>query len=468
MPKIPKIIIRVRNTIEKFNMLRRGWPITVAISGGPDSVFLLMALDLLRKDLELVLSAVHVNHLTRGEEGDADSAFCRDLCESLKVPFLEIVRNVPELAQAQGFSLEEAGRIVRLEAYNQAAQEFSSRRIATGHTADDQAETVLMKMLAGTGKEGLAGIYPVYERKLIRPLIEIKREEITAFLAKSGQNFRLDSTNQDTSFFRNRVRHLLIPFIKKNFNPRISEALCRMASIFRQEADFLREHTSSLLDLSAQIGENQVRINAKKLVSQPPYILKHLLREAVKVVKGDLSDVTFEHTENLFSLLEKPSGSSIILPGGLKAEKEYQYLLIKKSEEEILKPPAVALDFPGEHFPEGWGVMLSGVLTDRVFIDYKTQPHEAFLDADKLGDGGFILRTRKKGDRFWPLGAPGEKKLKDFLIDKKIPRRLRETLPILEKNGEIAWVAGLRPSERYRITRQTRRVLELRIEKVGL
>lgn len=466
MAKFPGIFQKIQKFTKKHNLISPGDRIVAAVSGGPDSVFMLHYLLRVRKFMNLSISMVHLHHGIRGEEADEDAAFCKKIAQTYNLPYLEIHQDVPGVARKKKLSIEEAGRLARLSAYRKAIKKFSATAVATGHTADDQAETVLMKIITGTGKVGLSGIHPNYESYVIRPILSITREEIINYLRCESIDFRIDRTNLQSDYLRNRVRKELIPLIKNRFNPNVVESLCRLARVSREELKFLDENTRFYLDHHVKISGNYVRIEIPPLGSLSPYFLKHILRKAMEAAGADLRDINFTHTENLYQLLYKITSSSIELPGGLKAFREYDSLVItRKKIQPPEKPPAVEIKFPGEYVLKELQMVIRGKLSKDVPVNFEGVPYTAYFDADLLSPGKLTLRTRQSGDRFCPLGMSGEKKLNDFFIDEKIPKNERNRVPLLVFNDEIVWVVGIRPSDKFKVRLNTKRVLVVQIEK---
>jgi len=466
MKPMEDIFLKILDTINTYNMIQKKDRVIVALSGGPDSVFLVYALYQLMKNLEIDLFATHIHHGIRGEYADRDMEFAKKFCDNLDIPISTFNYNVPDYAERKGLSVEEAGREIRLSTYKRAMDEYSADKVATGHTADDQAETVLLRLITGAGKRGLAGIHPVYEGFIIRPLLEIRKEEILKYLDDNHIEYMIDHTNFETDILRNRIRNVLIPLLKEEFNPKVESALCRTAAIFQEEMTYLKRITDFYLDRFALIEGNEARLNLSGLSSMSPYILKHLLWEFVCRFTGSMKNLTYHHTQNLFNLLEKSSGSSIQLPGNIRAKKEYEFLVITR-DIGLRKThlPEKTLKIPGENVLNEWNIVIRGeILNEKPSLD-SVDPFTIFIDYDKCEGKEFIMRTRMPGDRFSPLGMKGTKKVKDFFIDEKIPVSLRDRIPIILCNCKILWIAGYRQSELYRMTPDTKRVLKLRVEK---
>ncbi|MCD4783864.1 MAG: tRNA lysidine(34) synthetase TilS [Candidatus Eremiobacteraeota bacterium] len=468
MKRMEDIFRKILDTISKYNMIQKKDRVIVALSGGPDSVFLLYALHRLRESLEIDLFATHIHHGIRGKYADRDSEFVEKTCDSLSLPVRIFEHDAPGYAKRKGLSTEEAGREIRLSAYKKAMKEFEASKVATGHTADDQAETVLLRLITGAGKRGLAGIHPEYEGFIVRPLLDTRKEEILRYLQEYKIKYMVDHTNFETDMLRNRVRNILIPLLKTEFNPNLESALCRTAAIFQEEMVYLKQITDSHLDKFAVIKKNEARLNLSGVSSTAPYIMKHLLRELVCRFTGSMKDLTYFHTQNLFNLLLKPSGSSIQLPGNIRAEKEYEFLVIsKKMKSDEVELPDLILRIPGSNISKEWNVVIGGeILEERPSLD-SVNPFTIFIDFDKCDGKEFQLRTRKPGDRFSPIGMKGIKKVKDYFIDKKIPRAQRNSIPIILCGREILWIAGHRQSRLFRMTPHTKRVLKLWVEKNG-
>ena len=469
MKKNNNLLSKICGTLSKYHMTNEEDRVVIALSGGPDSVFLIHAMDKLKDLLNISLYAFHLNHGLRGEEAERDMEFCKNLCGTMNIPIKICKRDVAAYARENGLSVEEAGHQLRYSIYADMLDHFNADKIATGHTFDDQAETVLMRLLSGAGKKGLAGISPVRDNYIIRPLIGTRKQEILDFLELSNIPYKLDSTNLDQSMTRNRIRNLLIPLLKEKFNPQIEENLCRIATIFREEMNYLDEITGSLLKKFSKKTKDKAFLDIEETLSLSPFIAKYLIRKLIADFSGSLKDISFEHTNSLFELLESQSGTTIDLPGGLKAEREYRFLVItrKGNGEENCSLPDICLNIPGITRSEEWGVCIKGEILEEVPHNVGDNPCSVYLDYDECKGREFILRARKKGDRFTPLGMSGTKKLKDFFIDQKVPRRLRESIPIIVCGKDILWITFYRQSDFCRINEKTKRVLNLQIEKIS-
>ncbi|MFQ5899429.1 MAG: tRNA lysidine(34) synthetase TilS [Candidatus Methylomirabilia bacterium] len=441
-------------TIRRYGMLAGGETVLVGVSGGADSVALLHILHSLSRRLSLTLHLVHVNHGLR-PEADADQAFVEDLARRWGLP---VSPERVEVRAGGGRSPEAAARAVRYQAFQRAAARVGATRVALGHTADDQAETVLMRLLEGAGPRGLSGIPPV-RAPFIRPLLESRRHQIVEELERAGLPWREDPTNQDPKFLRNRVRHDLLPFLTASYAPRIVDTLCRAAALTRSLVTELEALAQRELDrLALTRGQEIVMpLAALKELSSP--VGEELLRLALARL-GEGGPLRGWARRRLHSFLtgEGPAGPFRI--GGVVLERSEGQLRLCRGN-----PPALAerqLPVPGFLTL----AELELVLEARSFprpAEYRPprSPWHVAFDGEQLG-APLWVRGRGPGDRFHPFGAPGAKRLKAFLIDAKLPRWERRRLPLVVAGGEIVWVVGLRRGAQAPVTPRTRRVVELR------
>ncbi len=331
------LIDKVRKTVEKYRMLRRGCKVVVAVSGGPDSVVLVDLLCSLRKEYDLTLWIAHLDHGIRGQESEDDALFVRGLAKKLGLGITVQEIDVPTLSKSEGLSLEEGARFARYRFLSEVARSLGARRVATGHTAEDQAETVLMRLIRGSGTEGLGGMAPARELgngvKIIRPLIEVWRKDVERYLSQRGLEFKQDRSNWDPSILRNKVRLNLIPYLAKGYNPKIKDVLVRVGEILRCDYDYLGQAIeAAFLDL-AKMDNGRVILSTKRLSRYPLAARRGILRRSIKEVKGDLKRISFKNWEDLDNLVGRLDGnSSLDLSGGLKVERSYDKLIIHKAD----------------------------------------------------------------------------------------------------------------------------------------
>ncbi len=457
------LIEKVRETIEKYEMLPRGARVVVGVSAGPDSTALLHLLFRLKPRYNLHLWAAYLDHQLRGEEVEKEIVCLREFTSKLKIPIIVNSFNVSLLAKKEKLSLEEAARIVRYKFLNEVAYKVKAGLIAVGHTASDQVETFLMQLLRSCGVQGLCGIPPV-RGKIIRPLIEIFREEIIEYCQEYNLHFCIDSSNKEVVFLRNKIRLQLIPYLRR-YNPQIEKNILKANEILREENKYLEKETERVFkSLVKEENKEEVSFNEEKFSSFPVSLKRRIIRRAIFQINGDLRGVQFTHIDS-FLKLEKDRGcKKISLPGSLILQREYGKLSVrrKKSEEEFFTPQKLII--PGEtNLPELRLKLKTEIISEKSF-NFSERRDEAYLDYDKLKTP-LILRKRLKGDRFCPLGMGGSKKVKDFFIDLKVPRRERDKIPLLTSKERIVWVVGYRLDNYFKITENTRRILKIKVFK---
>lgn len=459
---------KVCNTIDKYKMLSRNDRVLVCVSGGPDSVALLHLLYCLKDKDNLRLHIAHLNHMIRGSQAEDDAVFVRNLAKKLGLPIVLKREDVPSFAQKRKLSLEEGARILRYKFFLETAKKVKANKIAMAHSADDQAETVLMRIIRGTGLQGLGSIQPVSEQKgivIIRPLIETWKQEAIDYLRQKKLRFRVDISNKDETYFRNKVRLNLIPYLSRNYNPRIKETLIRLGESVREDYNYLRTETEkAFLKLTENRNfPSEVNFSIKKLSKYPLAIQRGVIRLAIKKVKGDLRKISYQNWKDLNGLIKNLNGNKFLdLPENTRIRKEYDRLVFCRHQGLSLKEGfRCRLKIPGITTVSKNGVRIETKLVNkRIGSRPKDRTIELF-DYDKL-TRPLLVRNRLKGDRIKPLGMKGEKKLKDIFIDQKVPLLRRDFTPIIVSgDGEIVWVAGLKVSDRFKITPQTRQILKI-------
>jgi len=468
---------RVGRTLDKYRMTEPGQTVLVAVSGGPDSMALLYLLHGLRKDKGLALAVAHFNHLTRGAESDADEEMVAEVAGRLGLPFRAGRYDVPG-AVAPGASLQVVAREKRYEFLREAAATLGAGRVALGHQADDQAETVLQHILRGSGVRGLAGMPPV-RGIFIRPLIEVRRRDLESYLASRGLSYRTDPSNYKTVYHRNRVRLELIPFLTSGYNPRLVETLNQLAQACRADEEYLAGQARAAWERMAS-GEGGPSLELAGLARLPDALAARVVRMAWEQLRGNPDDLSYVQTMAVLSLASAGrTGGVVHLPGGGRVTRTYTHLLFHRAAgrdgeapphsgaDPGLPPrPVRVLRVPGRTpVPELNCTIVASTPAGCPPLK-ELPPTEAVLDLERTG-GELHVRTRRRGDLFWPLGLPGRIKLKKFFIDRKVPRGERDRWPLVASRDDIVWVAGLQPGHRYRVTESTRRFLHLRLEDGG-
>ena len=435
-------------------MLRGGEAVLVAVSGGADSVALLDVLCALRKPLGLTLTAVHVHHGLRAE-ADVEADGVARLCEHLGVP--GHVERVTVRREPPWEGLEAESRRARHAAFERVARRVGAARIAIGHTADDQAETVLMRLLQGAGPRGLGGIAPV-RGLLIRPLIESRRPAIEAYLRGRGLAWVEDPSNRDLRFLRNRIRHDLLPFMAQLTGASVVDALGRSAAAARAVVADLEERARADLALLATRDAAGISLDVDALANRPLELAAEMLRQAA-ALQGETRPLRGPAQRTLRRLLAEAPRRRAGRLGRLAVERSGRRLRVGPVTLPALAPRAWPV--PGTlELPE-IGVRLTARVVART-ADYAIPraPGRAVFDADAL-PSALAVRARRRGDVFSPFGAPARRRLKSFLIDAGVPRWQRARTPLVEAGGEIIWVAGIRRAAIAPVTAATTRVLEL-------
>lgn len=456
-----KFLKRVQDTIERYGMLEQGDRVIVGVSGGPDSMALLVALHQLQEDYQLLLWAAHYNHKLRGGESEQDAEFVRSQAEKMLIPFL--VENDDGSLLKVKSNLEEIARKKRYDFFQKKRKELNAQKIALGHTASDQAETFFLWLFRGTGTKGLGGIPPVRDKVIIRPLIEIERKEIVSFLKENGIPWKEDSTNNSVNFLRNRVRMILLPNLLQEFDPLFIKKLIKTTDIFRDDDDLLEKLSLDKFNkIRLERDENKVVFDINKFAELPVALKRRVIRLALKTIQGSLRRVTFDHVEKILKLIENPQPHvQISLPYGIGVYKEYARLEFSRVLNEKISFYYEAGSLPNMvDLPEIGRRITFAVLDWDQNDSPLAENNVALVDAEKV-IFPLTVRNWRRGDRFQPLGTRGSKKVKDFFIDLKIPRSERSKIPLVCFGDHVAWIAGLRVDDTLKITQATRKIIKM-------
>lgn len=454
---------KVLNYVQEHGLLAPGDTVIVAFSGGADSMALLDILANL-PDFPLQIIIAHLNHCLRGEESEGDELFVRSMAEKYVLP-LEITRvNIFSLAEERGLSLEEAGREARRSFFHDVADKRSATAVILGHHKDDQAETVLMRLIRGAAGSGLTGMRPGTPGSIfIRPLLCLNRAEIEAYLRKGSLQWREDSSNTDTRFLRNRIRHELLPLLN-SYNHEMAENLNRMAQALVADEDLLEDVVERAYPRIAAAFPGEVRINLEMLRNESPALRKRLYRKALCTLRGDLKRISSQHLADIDRLASGEKGSGqISLPAGVFAVKKYDSMTLTTVLEKQGRDASELSVFSCGSYALGQDQTLLVERVESSAPDWlETAEDTVFLDLKQF-PFPWGIRSFRDGDRFTPFGMTGRKKLKDLFIDRKIPRDSRKRVPLLLCEGEILWVAGVQMSEKIRISESPGELLRLRL-----
>lgn len=452
-------------------MLQSGDHILVGLSGGPDSVCLLSILNILKNEFGILLSAGYIDHCLRPDETPSEIEFCKGLCSTLNIPFIVRAVDVESLAKSKGINKQEAARELRYDALNRIALDIAANKIALGHNADDQAETILMRLFRGAGPLGLSGMPPIRIQRskitlqktdIIRPLIEIQRAEIEEYLQREDISFIIDSSNLKKDYLRNRIRSFLMPSIKK-INKDIVHTLSRTADILRDEERFFDVQVAKILmKLISRKTQNTIELFLSPMEATDTVLLRRVLRRAIDETAG-LRGIGFIHIEEIINLIKSgKSGDRICLPKDIRAIKGYATLII--TSERPAKLNQYIIESCGEVILSEASIVIKiSLINIDEAKDYSNKKNIALIDADKA-HFPMLIRPRQKGDYFYPLGFGKRKKLQDYFVDEKVPRDERDLVPLLISDNNIVWVIGYRLDERYKVDKETKRILKLEIK----
>ncbi|WP_297522440.1 tRNA lysidine(34) synthetase TilS [uncultured Clostridium sp.] len=453
------------NYIYKNSMIKERDKVLVALSGGPDSVCLLHLLHSLREKLNIEIYAAHVNHLIRGDEAFADENYAKELCESLNIRFFVRRVCVESIAKDKGISTEMAGRDERYGFFNEIKEEVGINKIAIAHNANDQAETLIMRIMRGTGLEGLVGIKPVRDNIYIRPILSLTREEIENYCEVNLLNPRIDKTNLEEVYSRNKVRLKAIPFIKDNFNPDIINTLNRLSHSSMIDASFIDEVVSEKYQEFCSIQNGRAILDKDKFAEKEA-ILTRMIRKALMEVSGAFNNFELKHVYDVIALQKGSTGKRISLTNDIIAINEYGNIVIAKEESvsnlisdesikidvaNLIKENIIKISFNSHDFS-------FEVVENNGKINFKNT-NEKYFSFE--GIKTISLRTRKNGDKIVPFGFKGTKKLKEIFISSKIPQEKRNLIPIIDFDDEIAWVVGIRNSELFKINRHNSKLVKI-------
>jgi tRNA(Ile)-lysidine synthase len=495
---------KIEATVRRYGLLPRGRTVGVAVSGGRDSVALLAALADLAPRRRCKLAVLHVNHGLRGRESGEDARFVRRLAARCGIPFHGTKLDWSKTGRSRKAVSEEWLRERRFEAIERLAREAGAKVVAFGHQRDDLAETVLMRFLRGSGAAGLSGFRPQTTHgrlRFVRPLYDCARDEIVEFCRRRGLRWREDRTNRDTRWLRNRIRHDLFPLLEKIFNPRLRELLADNARWFWEDENYFEIRAREALGLSRRRTRSPKSLSLERIRALEPPLLARLFRVWVMAATAQPYPPPARQIENLIELVNRPDGrGEVRCAAGVTFYVERERLVCWKpavsgqrffrpeeNEETIArqKCPVLCRLLAACKLPrEGRSEIISGdkktVLRlelrllnrrrqpklfekarSRALHETKSADLEQYFDADRI-EGALVVRNRRPGDRFHPLGAPGSKKLKDFLIDLKVPDRVRDRLLVLCDEKNVLWVVGLRTAHSVRLTDKTESVLSFR------
>ena len=476
-----KRLEKIESYIRQYHMIEKGDRIVIGVSGGADSVCLLMALCSLQEKLGFQVLVCHVNHELRGEEAAQDEAYVEMLCHKMQVPFFAFHENVELIAKKRKESLEEAGRYVRRQAFEQLCREQGGTKIATAHHSNDNAETMLLNMARGTGLRGLCGIRPVYG-KWIRPLLELSREEIEQWLKDCDIRYCVDETNQEDEYTRNRIRHHVIPTLEEQVNTRTVEHFVKLSEQAEEIYEYLEKQTDQAWNICAKQADGlqsrkEIFLKAEEMKQLDPVIKKLLIQRSVSEVAGAQKDIESRHILAVLQLFERQTGRQIDLPYSVTAKRMYEGVLLTKGDKKVTSVHqkekrkeesdfVLQLQIPGETQIPGTNLKICCTISgENEKNSAKEIPQKSYtkcFDYDII-KSSLCVRYRRPGDYFTIDGEGKKKKLKSYFIDEKIPQEERDRQLLIAEESHIVWIPGRRMSSYYQVGDQTKKILKIKI-----
>jgi len=457
---------QVRRTIDQYRLLEKGDRVIVGVSAGVDSMVLLHLLNAFRQEFDLFLIIAHIHHGLRPVESEKEAELVRKESARLGLPFEYGQFNVKEFQESGGFSLQDAARRIRFQFFHDLLKKYGGGKIALGHNADDQVETVLLRLLRGSGLKGLKGMLPIREKRVIRPLLEVRREEIETYAQENGIPYLLDSSNLRKDYLRNRLRLNLIPLIEQDYQPGFRQAIIRTSTILREENDFIEKEAGEAYQKIAYEEGGEIVFKFSAYQSLHKAIQWRVIQRVLERMDGgsNMDEGEWSDVNLIYRRLQQPPASLLLeLSHGLSLEKRYDRVLLRRERPRTIPPFEVELNVPGRTYIRE--IEREVVVEEREWSE-SMRPDDfrkvALLDFHSLR---FPLRMRnfRPGDRFQPMGTQGTQKLKEFFIDHKIPKFERPSIPLLISGEMIAWIVGYRIHEQSKVTAKTERVLRVEV-----
>ncbi|QSX05501.1 tRNA lysidine(34) synthetase TilS [Sedimentibacter sp. zth1] len=454
------MITSIKNTIIKENLINENDNILIALSGGPDSVFLFHILRLLKDSLSFNIYASHINHMYRGIDANHDEKFVEDLCNRYNIKLFVKRKNATEYAKELKMTEEEAGRKLRYDFFSENLTNIGGGKIAVAHNLNDQSETVLQRIIRGTGVDGLSAM-SYKNGNIIRPIIDINKRDIIGFLNDNKYEYCKDYTNDLPIYGRNKIRLNLIPYLEENFNPNIQNVLFRMSKVMNSDSKIIKKHMQILYNESVkQVNSDEVVLDLNYLKSLDENELGRVIRIAIKSLKGNTNNIENKHIQKCIKLIESSiTGKQINISDGIIVSISYNDINFRKGIEKKLNFEYNISIGDATYIEEVGKTVL---LSIKNLNNYIKKENEFYVDYDKI-NGQIKVRNRKNSDSMIPFGMSGRKKLKNIFIDNKVPANMRDKMLILEDSDRIFWLENYRISETYRVSISTKKILAIKI-----
>ncbi len=452
------IITKVKHTIDKYNLIQSQDSILAALSGGPDSVALLHIINAIKKEYRITISAIYINHNLRPRASKLEEEFCQKLCDNLDVELILVNEDIKALSKKNKKGIEETARDFRYGVFEKLTDEYNFSKIALGHHSDDRVETILFRIIRGTGRSGLVGIKPK-RGNIIRPLFDITKEEILLYLKQNQMKFCIDQSNKDTKFSRNFVRHKLLPYLRKNMNPAVDKALLNLSENSLAEEEYLEALTLKNAKKSIKfISSGKIELALERLNCYDNWLRRRILRYCLTM----LSINKMAPDKQVIDRLEQKclkGGKAISLPDKISAKIIDEKLVIYRkqkiafSESIIFKKKSSIKELNAR-------ITVKIKKIGEIELNKKRRSFKVQLDNKKIIPP-LLIRSIKAGDRFKPLGLSGTKKIGDYLTDKKVDIIYRDEIPVVCDNKGIIWLVGYEIDQRVKIDKSTKEVLEI-------
>lgn len=461
------MIDKVKQFIVDNELIQNNDKILIALSGGPDSVCLLDILYKLKGEFNIKLGAVHVNHMLRGEDSDKDEEYAKELCNKLNIEFYSKKIDIDKISNERNISHEMAGRDERYKFFFEISKLNNYNKVAIAHNSNDQAETIIMNIMRGSGLEGLCGIRNKRENGIIRPILCLSREEIEKYCNEHNLNPRIDKTNLENIYRRNKVRLDILPYMKENFNEDIVKTINRMVKLIQIDNDFIEKESNKYYNLYCLKDESKLIIS-KEAFDLDKAILTRIIKKAFMTFSNKFNNFEMKHIYEIISLSKNITNKKIYLPNNIIALniygdihlkiKNYNKIIDKENfNEEIIIKKA---DLDNKVITYGDYIVKFDIINNKNNIEFSNNVLIKYLDYDKIKEK-LIIRKRKNGDKIIPLGMKGSKKIKDIFIDLKIPLEQRDEVPILCFDNEIAWIVKYKVSESFKISKETKKIIKI-------
>lgn len=457
----------VRENVFNHNLISENEKIVIGVSGGADSMALLYSLNELRKEMNFDILVAHVNHGVRGEDALRDQLFVERKAKELNLPYYSRNVDMVSYGKEKGITAEEAGRELRYGFFREILKEVGGGKIAVAHNKNDQAETLLLRILRGTGIDGLKGM-EFLTGDIIRPILNIERLEIEKYVKDNNIEFVTDKTNLEPIYSRNKIRLELIPYIIDNFNPNIINTLWRLSQISAMDSRFLEDYSRNIYNyLVKSHCKNSIILKGVLFQKENKSIQQRIIRNAIMNINNTLQGFTEIHISSVVDLFTSgETGKKLYLPDNIIAKVSYEDLIIEKGVKEEHKDYVFNLKVGCNIIDEIGYLFEVKIINSLELREVKDKKNIRYFDYDRI-TGSLKVRNRRAGDKFAPFGMKGTKKLKDYFMDEKVTRDFRNHIPIIVDEKEILWVVGYRTSEHYKVTKDTRNILLIKYNRIS-